>query len=84
MTRQDEIRAAAERAYPYKGGTKGYICEGSISIFIKGAEWADATAWRPSDEQIKTLEYYMHSLICTKHKEVLFGLYEQLKKLKGE
>ena len=37
--------------------------------------------WRPSDEQIRTLEYYMHTLRATENKEVLFGLYEDLKKL---
>jgi hypothetical protein len=39
-------------------------------------------AWKPSDEQMNTLEYYMHNLVCTKHKEILFGLYSDLKKLK--
>ena len=38
-------------------------------------------AWKPSDEQMNTLEYYMHTLVCNKHKEVLFGLYADLKKL---
>ena len=38
--------------------------------------------WKPSDEQMDTLEYYMHTLICNEHKEVLFGLYADLKKLK--
>ena len=37
--------------------------------------------WKPSDEQMNTLEYYMHTLVCNEHKEVLFGLYEDLKKL---
>lgn len=37
--------------------------------------------WKPSEEQMNTLEYYMHTLICNEHKEVLFGLYEDLKKL---
>lgn len=40
--------------------------------------------WNPSDEQIDTLEYYMHNLICNEHKEVLFGLYADLKKLREE
>lgn len=40
--------------------------------------------WKPSDEQIDTLEYYMHNLICNEHKEVLFGLYADLKKLREE
>ena len=37
--------------------------------------------WKPSEEQMNTLEYYMHTLICKEHKEVLFGLYADLKKL---
>lgn len=40
--------------------------------------------WKPSEEQMNTLEYYMHTLICNEHKEVLFGLYEDLKKLREE
>ena len=38
-------------------------------------------SWKPSEEQMNTLEYYMHTLICNEHKEVLFGLYADLKKL---
>ena len=37
--------------------------------------------WKPSEEQMNTLEYYMHNLVCNEHKEVLFGLYADLKKL---
>jgi hypothetical protein len=40
--------------------------------------------WKPSDEQMNTLEYYMHTLVCNEHKEVLFGLYSDLKKLREE
>lgn len=40
------------------------------------------STWKPSDEQMDTLEHYMHTLICTKYKEILFGLYSDLKKLK--
>ena len=40
--------------------------------------------WRPSKEQMETLEYYMHTLICNKRKEILFGLYTDLKKLREE
>ena len=43
MERREEINQAAHKAYPYIGGTKGYICENSIPIFIQGAEWADRT-----------------------------------------
>jgi len=46
MKRREEIENAAKQKYPYKGGTKGMICEASIPIFIQGAEWADANpAW---------------------------------------
>lgn len=44
----------------------------------------DRYSWKPSEEQMNTLEYYMHTLICNEHKEVLFGLYEDLKKLREE
>ena len=37
--------------------------------------------WKPSKEQMQALEHYMTSLICTNNKEVLFGLYSDLKKL---
>ena len=41
----------------------------------------DKYTWKPSEEQMNTLEYYMHTLVCNEHKEVLFGLYADLKKL---
>ena len=37
--------------------------------------------WKPSEEQMATLEYYMHTLPATEHKEELFGLYDDLKQL---
>ena len=43
MERKEEINQAAHKVYPYIGGTKEYICENSIPIFIQGAEWADET-----------------------------------------
>ncbi len=39
------------------------------------------STWKPSEEQMHTLEHYMHTLTCTKYKEILFGLYSDLKKL---
>jgi hypothetical protein len=39
--------------------------------------------WKPSDRQINVLEYYMYNLVCNEHKEILFGLYTDLKKLRG-
>ena len=35
MTKAEE---AARKAYPYDGGTKGWICKSSRPIFIKGYE----------------------------------------------
>ena len=52
------------------------------------ADWFESLkeryTWKPSEEQMNTLEYYMHTLICNEHKEVLFGLYADLKKLMEE
>lgn len=42
----------------------------------------DKYTWKPSDKQMNTLEYYMYTLVCNEHKEVLFGLYADLKKLR--
>lgn len=41
----------------------------------------DRVSWKPNKKQMETLEYYMHTLLATEHKEVLFGLYNDLKKL---
>lgn len=50
------------------------------------ADWfkslKERCTWKPNEEQMNTLEYYMHTLICNEHKEVLFGLYADLKKLR--
>lgn len=52
------------------------------------ADWFESLkeryTWKPSEEQMNTLEYYMHTIICNEHKEVLFGLYADLKKLMEE
>ena len=37
--------------------------------------------WKPSEEQLKTFEYYLDADISNKDREVLFGLYKQLKQL---
>ena len=51
-------------------------------------EWLKAlipqNTWKPSDKQMRTLEHYMHTLVCNEHKEILFGLYSDLKELRGE
>lgn len=44
----------------------------------------DRYTWKPSDEQMDALEYYMHTLVCNEYKEILFGLYADLKKLREE
>ena len=49
--------------------------------FIEGAEWADATAWKPSDEQMEVL-FALLPTTCSSNP--IFSLYEDLKKLKGE
>ena len=40
------------------------------------------STWKPTEKQMETLEYYMHTLLSNEHKEVLFGLYNDLKQLK--
>ena len=50
--------------------------------FIKSLK--DRYTWKPCDEQMETLEYYMHTLVCNSYKETLFSLYQDLKKLRGE
>lgn len=57
MTRKEEIRQEAHRKYPYEGGIKGLICENSIPIFIKGAEWADKTMIEKACEWMKGQVY---------------------------
>jgi hypothetical protein len=54
--------------------------------FKAGAEWADKTAWKPSDKQMEALA---NALSLAKNCGIesafdLRTLYEQLKKLKGE
>lgn len=53
-----------------------------LNDFLKSL--IDRYTWKPSEEQMRTLEHYMHTLVCTKYKEILFGLYSDLKKLRGE
>lgn len=37
--------------------------------------------WKPSEEQMRVMEYYMHALVSNENKEILFSLYSDLKKL---
>lgn len=50
------------------------------------SDWLESlrpqSTWKPTEKQMETLEYYMHTLLATEHKEVLFGLYNDLKQLK--
>lgn len=71
----DEIEANKNHAPDYDVATYNRFLSWLKSI-------KERYTWKPSDEQIDTLEYYMHNLICNEHKEVLFGLYADLKKLK--
>lgn len=62
-----------ERSFPKLGAQLQNI----LDIF----EGKTRIDWKPTEEQLKTLEYYMVALNCDEHKEILFGLYDQLKKL---
>ena len=53
---------------------------GSCIDWLKSLK--DKYTWKPSDEQMVTLEYYMHTLVCNSYKETLFSLYYDLKKLR--
>ncbi len=52
------------------------------------AHWLESLkqrmGWKPTEKQMVALEYYMYALSATEHKEVLFGLYNDLKKLREE
>ena len=49
------------------------------------AHWLESLkqrmGWKPTEKQMAALEYYMYALSATEHKEILFGLYNDLKKL---
>ncbi len=50
---------AARKAYPYDGGTKGWICKSSRPIFIKGYEQAEKDlALTPDDIKLITKIHY--------------------------
>lgn len=70
----DEIEANKNNAPDYDVATYNRFLSWLKSI-------KERYSWKPSEEQMNTLEYYMHTLICNEHKEVLFGLYADLKKL---
>lgn len=57
-----------------------------LEEYSKEYDWLNSPkyryTWKPSDAQMNTLEHYMTTLVCNEHKEILFGLYEDLKKLK--
>jgi hypothetical protein len=52
------------------------------ALLIRLKSLKNRYTWKPSDRQMNVLEYYMHTLACNEHKEILFGLYQDLKKLK--
>ena len=64
-----------------KAIVEGSCIDDAITWFEKLPERIYPHSWKPSKEQMEVLEYYMHALMCTKNKEILFGLYSDLKKL---
>lgn len=71
MSRAEE---AALKAYPYNGGTKGWICKSSRPIFIKGYEQAQKDlGWisvkdklpGPSEWVVACIEQHGHSQCLT-------------------
>lgn len=73
----DEIEANKNHAPDYDVATYNRFLSWLKSL-------KERYTWKPSDEQMRTLEHYMHTLVCTKYKEILFGLYSDLKELRGE
>lgn len=73
----DEIEANKNNAPDYDVATYNRFLSWLKSL-------KERYTWKPSDEQMNTLEYYIHNLICNEHKEVLFGLYADLNKLREE
>lgn len=70
----DEIEVSKNNAPDYDVATYNMFLSWLKSL-------KERYTWKPSEEQMNTLEYYMHTLVCNEHKEVLFGLYADLKKL---
>ena len=60
---------------------KGSCIDDAITWLEKLPEQIYPHSWKPSEEQMEVMEYYIHTLICNRNKEVLFGLYNDLKKL---
>lgn len=84
----EEIEAAISLLKHIAEEQEKDYCPHNANALRKAAQYLESirpqNTWKPSDEQIDTLEYYMHNLICNEHKEVLFGLYADLKKLREE
>jgi len=59
-----------------------YCAEDASRLITWFKSLKDRSTWKPSDRQMNVLEYYMHTLACNEHREILFGLYQDLKKLK--
>ena len=83
MTRKEEREQAAHK-YINCNMVAPECMQLAYGDFIEGAMWADATAWKPSDEQMEALKtsflYWngtTKEVSCT---ERLESLYEQLKK----
>lgn len=94
MTRKEKIRLTSLKyadAHPSDYTNEMYDIGDIEKAFEAGAEWADATAWKPSIEQLEALwcaaEKYLESdnaNVVELRGKVLESLYHDLKKLTGE
>lgn len=84
----EEIEAAISLLKHIAEEQEKDYCPHNANALRKAAQYLESirpqNTWKPSEEQMDTLEYYMHTLICNEHKEVLFGLYADLNKLREE
>lgn len=84
----EEIEAAISLLKHIAEEQEKDYCPHNANALRKAAQYLESirpqNTWKPSDEHMNTLEYYMHTLVCNEHKEVLFGLYADLKKLREE
>ena len=83
MTRKEE-REQAARKYINCNAVAPENMQLAYGDFIEGAMWADATAWKPSEEQIEALESAIADAVSSIQMKMLNSLYQELKKLKEE
>lgn len=88
MTRKEKIRLTSLKyadAHPSDYTNEMYDIGDIEKAFEAGAEWADATAWKPSIEQMEALEHFIiHHNGSTNYAKDLEDLRIHLKRLKGE